>query len=99
MIDDELVHVTCVPSHVDPGVRADSRSLESNYMRHRVRRNWQALADIGAGRRVVDMVRNGVRIPLKNGPPAPFNQGVSMEDATPDQLRFCHGLRAAPLSG
>eukprot|EP00873_Tetraselmis_striata_P033181 jgi/Tetstr1/453445/TSEL_040426.t1 len=34
------------------------------------------------------MIRNGVRISLKNGPPAPFYQGVSMEDATPDQLRF-----------
>eukprot|EP00873_Tetraselmis_striata_P034560 jgi/Tetstr1/454824/TSEL_041704.t1 len=34
------------------------------------------------------MIRNGVRISFKNGPPAPFNQGVSMEDATPDQLRF-----------
>eukprot|EP00873_Tetraselmis_striata_P008552 jgi/Tetstr1/428816/TSEL_018803.t1 len=57
-------------------------------MRHRVRRNRQAWADIGVGRRVVDMIRNGVRIPFGNGPPAPFNQRVSMEDATPDQLRF-----------
>eukprot|EP00873_Tetraselmis_striata_P036340 jgi/Tetstr1/456604/TSEL_043307.t1 len=57
-------------------------------MRRRVRRNWHAWADIGAGRRVVDMIRNGVRVPFKSGPPAPFNQGVSMEDATPYQLRF-----------
>eukprot|EP00873_Tetraselmis_striata_P028826 jgi/Tetstr1/449090/TSEL_036302.t1 len=34
------------------------------------------------------MIRNGVSIPFKRGPPAPFNQGVSMEDATHDQLRF-----------
>eukprot|EP00873_Tetraselmis_striata_P017017 jgi/Tetstr1/437281/TSEL_026010.t1 len=57
-------------------------------MRHRMRRSWQAWADLGVGRQVVDMIRNGVCIPFKNGPPAPFNQGVSMEDATPDQLRF-----------
>eukprot|EP00873_Tetraselmis_striata_P014282 jgi/Tetstr1/434546/TSEL_023637.t1 len=60
-------------------------------MRHRVRRNLQAWAYIGAGRKVVDMVRNGVRIPVKDGPPAPFHQGVSMEDAPPDQLRFKDG--------
>eukprot|EP00873_Tetraselmis_striata_P002258 jgi/Tetstr1/422522/TSEL_001283.t1 len=59
-------------------------------MRHRVRRNWHAWADIGAGRPVVNMIRNGVRIPFKSGPGrfAPFSQRVSMEDATPDQLRF-----------
>eukprot|EP00873_Tetraselmis_striata_P022838 jgi/Tetstr1/443102/TSEL_031158.t1 len=34
------------------------------------------------------MIRNGVRIPFKDGRPAPFHQGVSMEDATPDQLNF-----------
>eukprot|EP00873_Tetraselmis_striata_P016988 jgi/Tetstr1/437252/TSEL_025982.t1 len=67
-------------------------------MRHRVRRNWQAWADIGAGRRIVDMIRNGVRIPFKNGPPAPFNQGVSMEDATPDQLRFMDDELARSLA-
>eukprot|EP00873_Tetraselmis_striata_P034620 jgi/Tetstr1/454884/TSEL_041748.t1 len=73
------------------GPRPDSCTSESDYMRHRVRRNWQASADIGAGRKVVDMIRDGVRIPLKGGPPAPFHHGVSMEDATPDQLRFMNG--------
>eukprot|EP00873_Tetraselmis_striata_P016512 jgi/Tetstr1/436776/TSEL_025556.t1 len=34
------------------------------------------------------MIRNGVRIPSKNGPPSPFRQGISMEDAPPDRLRF-----------
>eukprot|EP00873_Tetraselmis_striata_P045019 jgi/Tetstr1/465283/TSEL_009984.t1 len=59
-------------------------------MRHRVQRNyWHAWADIGAGRWVVDVTRNGVRIPFKSGPPAPFHQGASMEDAmTLSQLRF-----------
>eukprot|EP00873_Tetraselmis_striata_P046628 jgi/Tetstr1/466892/TSEL_011347.t1 len=73
---------------VGSGSRADSCTPESDYMRHRMRRSWQAWADLGVGRQVVDMIRNGVCIPFKNGPPAPFNQGVSMEDATPDQLRF-----------
>eukprot|EP00873_Tetraselmis_striata_P033008 jgi/Tetstr1/453272/TSEL_003954.t1 len=44
-------------------------------MRHRVRRNWQGSADIGAGRRSVDVLRNGVRIPFKNAPPARFTKG------------------------
>eukprot|EP00873_Tetraselmis_striata_P017951 jgi/Tetstr1/438215/TSEL_002870.t1 len=34
------------------------------------------------------MICNGVGIPFKDGPPAPFHRGVSMEVATPDQLRF-----------
>eukprot|EP00873_Tetraselmis_striata_P036787 jgi/Tetstr1/457051/TSEL_043714.t1 len=44
------------------------------------------------------MIRNGVRIPLKDGPPAPFHQGVSMEDPTPDQLRFMDGELACFLA-
>eukprot|EP00873_Tetraselmis_striata_P002974 jgi/Tetstr1/423238/TSEL_001356.t1 len=39
------------------------------------------------------MIRNGVRIPFKSGPPAAFHQGVSMEDATPDQWRLIINLR------
>eukprot|EP00873_Tetraselmis_striata_P046470 jgi/Tetstr1/466734/TSEL_011207.t1 len=34
-------------------------------MRHRVRRSWQAWADIGAGRKVVDMIPNGLLHDLK----------------------------------
>eukprot|EP00873_Tetraselmis_striata_P035703 jgi/Tetstr1/455967/TSEL_042748.t1 len=68
-------------------------------MRHRVRRNWQTWADIGAGRMVVDMIRNGVRVPFKSGPPAPFHQGViSMEDATYNLLRFMDGELARFLA-
>eukprot|EP00873_Tetraselmis_striata_P025549 jgi/Tetstr1/445813/TSEL_033454.t1 len=45
--------------HVGSGSRADSCTPVSDYMRHRVGRNWQAWADIGDGRRVVDMIRKG----------------------------------------
>eukprot|EP00873_Tetraselmis_striata_P025410 jgi/Tetstr1/445674/TSEL_003479.t1 len=44
------------------------------------------------------MIRNGVRIPLKDGPPGSIHQGVSMEDATPDQLRFMDGELARFLA-
>eukprot|EP00873_Tetraselmis_striata_P018807 jgi/Tetstr1/439071/TSEL_027561.t1 len=40
---------------------------------------------------VVDVIRNGVRIPFKDGPPASFHQGVSMKDATLNKLRFVDG--------
>eukprot|EP00873_Tetraselmis_striata_P017863 jgi/Tetstr1/438127/TSEL_002853.t1 len=83
-----------VRSPVDPGARADSCTPESDYMRHQVRRNWQACADIGAGCRVVDMIADPQRrrahsVQERAAQPAtPFNQGVSMEAATPDKLRF-----------
>jgi hypothetical protein len=36
-------------------------------------------------------IREGVTIPfLSNRPPPPFNQGVSLLDATPEQLTFVH---------
>eukprot|EP00873_Tetraselmis_striata_P018313 jgi/Tetstr1/438577/TSEL_027128.t1 len=56
--------------------------------------------DIGAGCMVVNMtIRNGVRIMFKNGPPTPFHyQGVSMGDATPDQLRFMNSELARFLA-
>eukprot|EP00873_Tetraselmis_striata_P043104 jgi/Tetstr1/463368/TSEL_008290.t1 len=44
------------------------------------------------------MIRNGVRIPFKSGPPAPFNRGVLKEDATPDQLHFMDDELARFLS-
>jgi hypothetical protein len=42
------------PTRINDGVtrRADSCTLGSNYMRHRVRRNWQAWKDIGASGQV-----------------------------------------------
>jgi hypothetical protein len=54
-----------------------------------VRRNWQAWIDIGASGHVLRWIREGVTIPfLNNPPPFPFNQGVSLLDATPEQLTF-----------
>eukprot|EP00873_Tetraselmis_striata_P017009 jgi/Tetstr1/437273/TSEL_026002.t1 len=44
------------------------------------------------------MIRNGVRIPFKDGPPTLFHQDVLMEDAKPDQLRFINGELARFLA-
>jgi hypothetical protein len=69
--------------------RADSCTPNSNYMSHRVRRNWQAWEDIGLSGQVLRWIREGVTIPLLNNrPPTPFNQVVSLLDATPEQLTF-----------
>jgi hypothetical protein len=58
-------------------------------MRHRVRRNWQAWKGIGASGQFLRWIREGVAIPfLNNRPPPPFNQGVSLLDATLEQLTF-----------
>eukprot|EP00873_Tetraselmis_striata_P042762 jgi/Tetstr1/463026/TSEL_007964.t1 len=99
--EDEHLHTTRqARSHADSGLRINSWTLEFDYMRHLVGRlDWQAWVDIGAGRMIVDMIRNGVRLPLKNGPPAPFEQGVSMEDATTDQIRFTDNDGAGSLPG
>jgi hypothetical protein len=68
---------------------ADSCTPFSNYMRHRVHRNLQAWKDIGASGQVLRWIREGVTIPFLNiRPPPPFNQGVSLLDATPEQLTF-----------
>ena len=69
--------------------RADSCTPDSDYMRHRVRRSWRAWEAIGASAQVISWIRDGVRLPFKrNKPPKPFNQGVSLQDATPEQLSF-----------
>jgi hypothetical protein len=69
--------------------RADSRTPDSSYMRNRVRRNWQAWKDIGASGQVLRWIREGVTFPfLNNRPPPPFNQGISLLNATPEQLTF-----------
>jgi hypothetical protein len=74
------------PTRRNDGVtrRAESCTPHSNYMRYRVRRNWQAWKDIGATGQVLKWIREGVTIPFLNTrPPPPFNQGVSLLDATP----------------
>ena len=69
--------------------RADSCSPSSNYMRHRVRLRWRKKEHIGASGQVVNCIRHGVRVKLKNGlRPKPFNHGVTMKDATQPQLNF-----------
>jgi hypothetical protein len=70
-----------MPTRRNDGVtrRADSCTRYSNYMRHRVRQNWQAWKDIGSSGYVLKWIREGVTIPLlDNRPPTPFNQGVSL---------------------
>jgi hypothetical protein len=80
------------PTRRNDGVtrRADSCTPYSNYIRHRVRRNWRAWNDIGvSGQVLLKWIWEGVTIPfLNNRPPTPFNQGVSLPDATPKQLTF-----------
>jgi hypothetical protein len=58
-------------------------------MRHRVRRKCQAWKDSGASGQVLRWIRESVTISfLNNQPPPPLNQGVSLLDATPEQLTF-----------
>jgi hypothetical protein len=68
--------------------RADSCTPYSNYTRHRLRRNRQAWKDIGASGQVLKWIREGVTIPFLNNRPTPFNQGVSLLEATSEQLNF-----------
>ena len=50
-------------------------------LRHRLRRRWKAWKARGAGRKAVGWLREGVNLERqwKDGPPRPFNQGVSLE--------------------
>jgi hypothetical protein len=58
-------------------------------MRHRVRLRWREWEQIGSSGQVVNWIRHGVRVKLKNGlRPKPFNHGVSMKDGTQQQLDF-----------
>lgn len=69
--------------------RADSCTPVSTAMRHQVRRRWREWESIGASGQVLDWIRHGVRVPFKGGlAPAPFHNGVSLLDATPEQLAF-----------
>lgn len=45
-------------------------------------------AAIGANGKVLSWIQHGVAISWKRAPPPPFNQGVSLLDASPAQLSF-----------
>lgn len=69
--------------------RVDSCSPTSSYLRHRVRRRWRVWEDIGASGPLLDWIRHGIRLPFRHGrPPPSFHHGVSLWDATPEQLDF-----------
>jgi hypothetical protein len=55
----------------------------------------QAWKDIGASGKVFKWIREGVTTPLVNNrPPPPFNQSVSLLDATPERLTFAEAILA-----
>jgi hypothetical protein len=57
------------------------------YMRHHARQSWKGWENIGASGQVLQWTREGVSIPFRhNRPPPPFNQGVSLVDATPRRI-------------
>ena len=60
----------------------------SAFMRHRVRRKVEAWRSIGASGHHLDWIRHGVRIPWRLRPPPAFNRGISLLDATPEQVAF-----------
>jgi hypothetical protein len=69
--------------------RADSCDPNSSFLRHRVRRRWRSWEDIGASGPILDWIRHGIKLPFRHGrPPPAFHQGVSLWDATPEQLAF-----------
>jgi hypothetical protein len=69
--------------------RADSCKPDSAYMLYRMRRSWKEWAHIGASVQSYKWIRERVFIPFRhNRPPPPFNQGLSLVDATPEQLVF-----------
>ena len=59
-----------------------------HYLRHRLRERVGEWARIGASGQVLSWIKKGVRVQWRQRPPPPFNQGVSLADATPDQLAF-----------
>ena len=73
--------------------RPGSASPDSPFLRHRVRQRVEDWERIGASGQVLSWIRRGVRVQWRAGvgPPRTFNHGVSMADATPDQLRFMEG--------
>ena len=69
--------------------RPDSCTPCSAFMRHRVRRSWRAWEAVGASGQVLRWIREGIRVPFRQGcRPQPFNHGVSLQDATQQQLQF-----------
>ena len=69
--------------------RANSCNPPSGCLRHCVRRNWREWEEIGASGQVIDWIRHGVKLPFRHGrPPPSFHHGVSLWDATPEQLTF-----------
>jgi hypothetical protein len=69
--------------------RADSCNPDSDYMRHRVRRNWREWEKIGASVQTLQWIREDVSIPFKNNVPSPrFSKGVSLLDATLARIEF-----------
>lgn len=68
--------------------REASNPPGSRYLRHRLRRQVRDWAAIGADGEVLSWISKGIGIKFKKGPPPAFNQGVSMTDATPQQLEF-----------
>eukprot|EP00873_Tetraselmis_striata_P043372 jgi/Tetstr1/463636/TSEL_008497.t1 len=50
--------------------------------------NWREWRKIGASGRVLRWVREGVPLPFSGAAPTPFHRGVSLQDATPQQLEW-----------
>jgi hypothetical protein len=58
-------------------------------MRHCMRRSRKEWENIGGSGQVPQWIREGVSMPFQhNRPPPPFNQVVSLLDATTEQLAF-----------
>ena len=74
------------------GVERRSRNSVSHYFectRHNVRRAWSRWQDAGASVQVLEWIRHGVSIPwLPEGPPSPFNDGISCQRLPQDQDTF-----------
>ena len=74
------------------GVERRARASVSPYFdctRHNVRRAWSRWQDAGASVQVLEWIRHGVSIPwLPEGPPLPFNDGISCQRLPQDQDTF-----------
>ena len=56
--------------------------------------NWR---QDGAGRQRLDWLHNGAKMDWVRGPPAPFDHGVSLQDATTEQLLWLEKEKARCL--
>ena len=63
----------------------------------RVRRRLGGWRQVGTPGTVLNWIRSGVELPWIRGPPPPFQGGVSMLDATPEQRRFLEYEKARLL--